>query len=136
MDIQLFTINPTTYEIKWGLVPKVITGINKLVQIVVLSLLEIPGYDVLDPAHGSGIPSMIGDNIDAEDISAVKGEIARKIKKTQSEVIRSQVGLNCPLDEKLIDLKILNISQGESIDEIMVRIRVISAAGKAANVVL
>jgi len=136
MDIQLFTVNPTTNRIEWGVVPKVITGINKLIQIVVLALLEVPGYDVLDPADGSGIPALLGMNVYVDDISSAKGEIARGIKKIQSEIIKYQVGLNCTADEKLSDIKILNITQGEASDEILVKLRVVSAAGKAANVVL
>lgn len=135
MDVQLIKIDPYTRRVSLELSHKPITGVMKLIQIVYLSLMNNPGKDVLSPDRGGGFPSMIGMNIDTEDTTEIFGEIAQRVKKTQTEIIDDQIGLNLEPEEKLRDIAIMEISPGE-IDEIFVRLRVINEAGKVTDLVL
>jgi hypothetical protein len=136
MDIQLIAIDPEDKTVRWGSQPKNITGLSKLVQVVVLSLLNVPGNDVLDPDLGGGLPAMIGSNIDLENQSEVFAEVARRVSKTQREVIAAQVGLDLPSDERLRDIQIVSLTPGASADELLVKLRVVNANGNITDLVL
>lgn len=136
MDISLLEINPDTGAIKLKLGSKQVKGLTKLVQIVVLSLLNVPGKDVLEPEKGGGIPELIGMNFDPTDLTEILGELTRKIRKTETEIMRDQVGLNITSDEKLKEIKIIKVQQGDSLDEISARIRVINELGQQSDVVI
>lgn len=135
-DIQVINVDQTSRRVFFKLYPKKVTGISKLIQIVVLSLLTVPGRDVLDPDLGGGLPSLVGSNIDPNDSTELFGEVAQRVKKAQKEIISAQVGLNEDPEEKLQELQIVSISQGSSADEVFVRVRVINEAGRTADVVM
>ncbi len=135
-DIQVINVDQTSRRVFFKLYPKKVTGISKLIQIVVLSLLTVPGRDVLDPDLGGGLPALVGSNIDPNDSTELFGEVAQRVKKAQKEIISAQVGLNEDPEEKLQELQIVSISQGSSADEVFVRVRVINEAGRTADVVM
>src|SRR5262249_27114815 len=113
-----------------------VTGISKLIQIVVLSLLNVAGKDVLDPDKGGGLPALLGYNFSVDDTTELFGEVVQCVKKTQSEVIAAQVGLNEDPEERLQELQIVEIKQGTNADEILVRIRIINEAGRTADIMV
>lgn len=133
-DIQVIDVDPTTRLVTYGIKPKLVKGVSKLVQIVVISLLNIPGRDVLDPSLGGGLPSLLGSNIDPNDSTEIFGDVVRRIKKTESEVISAQIGINDAPDEKLAELQLVGIKRGDSMDAIYVTIRVINQAGQATEI--
>lgn len=136
MDIQLIDIKPDTREVYFVLRARKVTGISKLVQIVVLSLLNVPGQDVLSPDKGAGLPALVGSNIDINDTTEIYGEIAQRVRKSENEIIADQIGINDPSSEKLSELRIIGIDQGETLDQILVRIRVINQEGLATDIVV
>jgi hypothetical protein len=136
MDCQIVTLDPLTNRVVWGLNSKTVTGISELLQIVVLSLLNVPGQDVLDPNVGGGLPSLIGENIDAENTTEIAAEVMRRVRKTQREVIAQQVGLDLPPESRLRDIQIISIKPGATDDTIDVRLRLINMAGRQTDVVL
>lgn len=135
-DIQMIDVDQITRRVSFKMTSKTITGISKLIQIVVLSLMTVPGRDVLDPEKGGGLPAMIGMNIDPNDSTEIYAEIAQRIKKTQKEVIDAQLGIDDDPEEKLQELQIVSIVKGESIDEVLVRLRIINEAGRASDIVV
>jgi len=135
-DIKVIHRDTTTGRLTFKVSSMPVIGSDLLVQLVVLSLLNTPGKDILDLNNGGGIPEMIGLNIDATDSTEIVAEVTRRIKKTQVEIINAQSGLNVTSDEKLRDLQITGISQGETIDEVLVVIRVINEAGKITDIVV
>lgn len=133
-DISIIDIDPSTGRVSFKVTHKAISGIQKLVQVVVLSLLNSPGKDVLDPAKGSGIPSMIGMNFDASDTQELTAEIVQRVKKTQREVQLDQIGLQLSSEERLRDIQIISVKQGNSVDELLITLRIINEAGRIAQV--
>lgn len=136
MDIQLIQIDPNTGRVTVRMGSKAVSGITKLVQVVVLSLLNTPGQDILDPESGGGLPELVGMNFDASDLTEVMSEVTRRVRKTESEVQASQVGLNLDADERLNEIQIVSIQPGEQIDEILVRLRIVNELGQKTDVVL
>lgn len=136
MDISLIQIDEETKRVSLKMGSKPVTGLTKLVQIVVLSLLNSPGRDILNPDKGAGIPDMIGMNIDPTDLSEVLNELTERIKKSEKEIIQDQIGLNAAASEKLRELRIISVSPGEDLGEVVARIRIINELGQQSDVVI
>ena len=134
MDIQIIQVDPITGRVSFGLQARSITGAEKLTQIVVLSLLNAPGRDVLDPDKGGGLTSLLGYNVGDDSIDDIKSEIVRKVNKTMDEIILSQIGLSIANSEKLREIRVLGVSPGTALDEIIVRLRIINEAGRTTDV--
>lgn len=136
MDISLLQIDPDSRRVTFALGSKPVTGIAKLTQIVVLSLLNSPGRDILSPDRGGGIPDMIGMNFDPLDLTEILSELTRRVRKSETEILEDQVGLNAIPAEKLKELKIISVAPGASSDEVAARIRIINELGQQSDVVL
>lgn len=136
MDISLLKIDDNTRMVTLQVGSKAVTGLTKLIQIVVLSLLNNPGRDILDPDRGAGIRDMIGMNFDPTDLSEILAELSQSIRKSEKEILADQVGLNVISSEKLREIKIISVSPGSSLDEVAARIRIINELGQQSDVVL
>ena len=131
-DFKVFSVDPETNRVTLTppLDPVRVSGKHKLIQIVLLALLTDPGRNVSYPARGSGIPSLIGSNIDPEDPTEVLGDISERLEKIKDEIIDSQSALkNETPSERLQDLLVLNVDVGTQIDEVVVKFRIVSEAG-------
>lgn len=135
-DIKVIQVDPSSRKVSFRVSSLPISGIDLLIQVVILSLLNVPGQDVLDLNDGGGFPEMIGMNIDATDTTEVAAEISRRVRKSQTEIIAAQTGLNLLPQEKLKELFISSIKPGENIDEVLVTIRIINEAGQLTDVVV
>ena len=135
MDLQIIDVDEITRVVSFKISPKKISGISKLVQIVVLSLLNSPGRDVLNPEKGAGLPDLVGSNIDPGESTEMFADIAQRVKKSEKEIIEDQVGVDDAPEEKLSEIQIVSLDT-DKIDEIMVRIRVVNQAGQASDVVV
>lgn len=134
MDIQVIDVDPVTRKVFFKIYTKKVTGIYKLIQIVVLSLLNVPGRDVLDPEKGGGLPSLVGSNIDPNDSTELYADIAQRVAKTESEIINDQIGIPDDPSEKLKELRLIEIKQGENIDEVLLRLRIINQEGRTSDI--
>lgn len=136
MDISLIKVDPNTNLVSFEMSSKPVKGLQKLVQIVAISLMTVPGKDILNPELGAGIPELIGMNFDPTDYSDILGELTRRIKKTEKEVLAAQIGSTAPASEKLTELKIISVGPGTSLDEIYAKIRIINELGQQSDVVI
>jgi len=135
-DIQLIQVDETSRLVTFKVAAKKLSGISLLLQIVVLSLLNISGKDILNPEKGGGLPSLVGGSLDVEDDTEIVADITSRVSKTETEIINGQVGLNISSEESLRELRILDISRGASLDEIFVKLRIINENGRASDVLL
>lgn len=134
-DIQVIDVHPQTRVVSFVIKPKKLTGISKLIQLVVLSLLNVPGQDVLDPDRGGGLPSLLGSNISPNDSTEIFADVVQRVKKSQREIIDAQIGLNDDPEEKLQEIQIVSIDNG-NIDEIFIRLRIVNELGRATDIVV
>ena len=138
-DYQIIRIDPTTRRVTINPPnpPKQISGLNKLIQIIVLAIYNDPGRSVFNPDKGSGLPSLIGANVGASDNSEVLSLISERLEKIREEIIEEQSGLEFEdLEEKLSDLQVVNIDTGVQIDEVIVRLKLITEAGTETSLVI
>jgi hypothetical protein len=136
VDLQLINIHPTSRVVTFKMTAKPITGIMKLVQMVILSLFNVPGRDLLDPEMGGGIPEMIGMNFDQDDLTEILSELTRRIKVTEAEIFKSQIISGVTSEEKLKELKIVSVGPGTTEGEVAARIRIVNALGKQVEAVV
>lgn len=136
MEILVIYIDPATKRVTFRIQPKVVSGVLKLTQIVLLSLLNIPGQDVLNPEEGGGIPELIGFNFGEGELNEIAAEVTRRVRKTEAEVLDQQIGLTIPPAERLREIQIINIEQGDGIDSVFVRLRIINELGQQQDVVI
>lgn len=136
MEIQMIYIDPSTRQVSFRIQPRIVTGVLKLTQIVLLSLLNIPGQDVLDPELGGGIPELIGFNFGDGELQEIAAEVARRIRKTETEVLDQQIGLTVPASERLKEVQIISIEEGGGIDAVIVRLRIVNELGQQQDVVI
>jgi hypothetical protein len=132
-DIAVIKVDPNTRRVSFKLQNKKLSGIDKLVQIVVLSLLESSGQDVLDPDRGGGLNTLVGSNFDPSDPTEILGEVAHRVRKSEKEIIESQLGLDESPESKLSEIQIMGLEQSENIDEVFVRIRIINEVGQISD---
>lgn len=133
-DIKLVEKDPETGVLRLEASSKTVDGIDELIQIVFLSLLNVSGKDVLHPNKGGGIPAMIGYNISDE--NELFASIAEAVSKTEREVLEDQVGLDLNVETKLKELKIKSIDVGENEDTVLVSLQIINEVGRIAEVTI
>jgi len=136
IDTSILQVDEITRRVTLKFSPKGVKGLTKLMQIVVLSLLNNPGKDILDPEVGAGIPEMIGMNIDPQDLTEILSEITRRVRKCESEVINNQIGLDLSSDERLQELRIISVAPGGNTGDVDVTLRIYNELGKHSDVVL
>lgn len=136
MEILLIYIDPSTRRVSFKIQPKIASGVLKLTQIVLLSLLNVPGQDVLDPEDGGGIPELVGFNFGPDEFNEIAAEVTRRVRKTETEVLDKQIGLSILPSERLNEIQIVNIEEGDGIDSVFVRLRIINELGQTQDVVI
>lgn len=134
MDLQVMQVDPITGKVSFGLAARSLAGAEKLTQLVVLSLLTVPGRDVLDPSKGGGLPDLLGYSVGDDSVEELKGEIVRRINKTAAEITLSQIGEDLTDAERLREIRVLGVARGQAIDEIIVRLRIINESGRTVDI--
>lgn len=136
MDIELIKIDDVTRKVSLTMGPRPVKGLTKLTQLVILSLLNVPGKDILDPDWGAGIPEMIGMNLDPGDLSEVLSEITRRVKMTETELLKDQTGLQLDTSERLREVRIISVGPGNNPNEVNARLRIVNELGQQSDVVI
>ncbi len=131
-DIQQIYVDPITRKVIFKTVAKVITGIDELIQVVVLSIVNSPGKDPLDYERGGGLSELIGYNI--TDMAELYAEVARRVTISEREIIERQAGTNIEAEAKLKNLNLLDVTEGDTIDEIFVKLEIINELGRTAKI--
>lgn len=131
-DIQQIQVDPITRKVSFKTTAKIITGIDELIQVVVLTLINSPGKDPLDIERGGGLSELIGYNI--ADASELLADVTKKISDTEREVIERQAGTNIDSEAKLRRLNLLDVTEGDSADELFVRVEIVNELGRIAKI--
>lgn len=110
-----------------GSAPKYVSGINRLIQIVIFYILQNPGRSVLSPQSGSGLRALIGTtNLEGE--QELHAEVTLSVSKMQQDIIDLQATTADPPDEKLAQIVIVSIKASGD-DSAELTLRVINQAG-------
>lgn len=139
-DIKIVHRDPTTgrLTIKIGTPPKLATAQERLVQNFVVMLVNHPGQDVESPKDGGGLPSLIGQrNINPEDPGEMMSELNLVLDATKRKVIEYQIAMAYDEPEsKLRDVQVVGLELGTNIDELELKLRLVSEAGLATDIIV
>lgn len=128
MDVRIVTRDPVTGILAVGIPrpPQYISGIDLLVQIVVIELLTSPGRDINDPESGGNLRSLIGANVAFDDEAEVFAEVRIMISATEQNIKRKQRNVQRPASEKLSRLDLIDIVPDEENSQLEVILRIVS----------
>lgn len=137
MDFPLIVFDEATGIASVGIpkVPRRVTGINKLVQVVVIAILKNGDQDVLNPELGAGLRLMIG-QFNYSDPSLIRVEVIQRVKNIEQQIIAIQTSFNLPASEKLSRLTVLDVVIDANTSAAAVRIKIDSQAGQSTTVVV
>lgn len=139
MDYQVVTFDPITGVASYGIppVPKILKGIQKLVQIVVLSYQRNPGKSVLSPVEGSGLRAAIGTfNYSDNSAAEIRALCVQRTRAVQLEVISRQSPSSGAPSERLRSLTLTNFAFDSTTGRTMLGVKIINEAGDSANVLV
>jgi len=131
-DIKQIDIDSITRKVTFRTSAKMVKGIEELIQVVVLALINSPGKDPLDYERGGGLSELIGYNI--SDTAELFAEVARRVTIAEKEIIERQSGINISSEAKLLNLNLLGVQEGDTVDEIFVRLEIINEVGRTAKI--
>ena len=136
MDLSILYIDPESRRVSLRLSHNTVKGLAKLTQLVILSLMNTPGKDILDPEEGGGLQELIGFGYDGTDLTEIVTEVTRRIRKIENEISNNQIGLEIDPEERLNEIQIMGVGPGEALDEVDVRLRIVNELGQQSDVVL
>lgn len=134
-DLSVLYIDPETKRVSFQMSSRSVSGIDLLVQIVVLALFSSPDTDLLDPQDGGGLEDLISMNIDENDTSEIYAEIARRVSSAQDQIIRNQIGLDISAEEKLRRISIVSVERAD-LDEVKLKLSVENEVGRTRDIVV
>ena len=138
-DYQVISIDEVTRRVSITppFPPRKVEGIFNLIQIVVLAIYNSPGRNVFTPERGSGLPALIGTNLGGSDPTEAIALVTERIEKIKDEIIEEQNSLRRQRpSERLSDLEVVSVDSGSQIDEIVVKLRLISEAGDITTIAI
>ena len=89
--------------------PEFVSGIDKLVQIVALELLNSGGRSIFRPGAGGGLRVLLGTNVDYEDPTELFADVRLTISQVEQNIKTAQVTTLRPPSERLAALQIVDL---------------------------
>lgn len=138
MDFSITTADPVTGIVTVGIptVPKILTGLNKLVQWVTLNFLKDPGRDVITPNAGAGFRAMIGQYNYTFGGNEIQARVILTVKQQQAAIIAQQAAAPGDPNEMLQSLTVENMAFDQNTGDLVVSITVENQAGQTANILI
>ncbi len=114
-DLKVLIPDPATGALTLGLPrpPQYVSGIDKLVQLVVLELLNNGGRSIFQPGGGGGLRALLGTSIDYDDVSELFSDVQVTLSRVEENIKRAQVNTRRPPAERLAQLQIVDIVPDE-----------------------
>lgn len=115
------------------------SGLNLLIQIVVINLLKTPGKDFYEPQIGGGLKKMLeADSVDKVELG-IQANIKKAVAAVEYQIKQSQLGMNYPKSERLASLGISKENRIFILEDsrgIVVNIDISNEAGDRAVIAL
>jgi len=134
-DLNIMNIDPETRRVtfKLNIVPLKTTNLESLVQLCAKTILSTPGRDYLRPEYGGGILALRGTTLNASQLPRVYADIAYIIRYSEETIMHEQVDKLMKADERLKQLRLLNISADLAQGSLQVDVLVVSEAGVSSD---
>ena len=137
-DLKMLLADPTTGALRLGMPrpPQFVSGIDKLVQIVALELLNNGGRSIFDPAGGGGLRALVGTNVDYDDPSEIFSDVRVTLSRVEQNIKNGQVNTTRPPSERLSQLQIVDIVPDEANLEVRVLLGVVNEEQRLGQAVV
>lgn len=137
-DLKVLIQDPTTGALTLGVPrpPEYVSGIDKLVQIVVLELLNNGGRSIFRPGAGGGIRALLGTNVDYDDVSELFSDVQLTLSRVEDSIKQAQTSTSRPPSERLSQLQIVDIVPDESNLAVEVYLGVVNEQDELADAVV
>jgi len=117
-----------------GPYPRMVEGIEKLIQNFVKLLLQRPGSDLYNQDAGGGILSIVGSAIEQGVDGSLSAKISQGVDRAFRFMQKSQsTETNLPPTERILSAELLKLEIDERSTSAAVTIRLISEAGEEAT---
>jgi len=138
VDYKIVTFDPNTGLASIGIpaVQKILTGLDLLVQIVVLSFLRNPGKSVMFPAEGSGLRKDIGQYTYTLTGNEIQLLAVQRTRYVQQEVISRQDPNQGTPYERLQSLTLKNVAFDPTTSNTIMQVKLISEAGDSRDILV
>jgi hypothetical protein len=135
VDIKIYELsdgdNKYTFKLPTG--NSLVTGIDRLAQVISKSLLTTPGSDQWAKQWGGGLDNLVPIMHDLEEVTAsASNKIMFAISKVEQDIINSQLGQDLPDDEVLLSLEVLDI-RVDNFDKVSLYIRIVTVGNVATD---
>ena len=137
-DLKILSRDPSTGALTLGLPrpPEYVSGIDKLVQIVALELLNNGGRSIFSPGSGGGLRALLGINTDYDDPSELFSDVRVAVSQVEQNIRTAQVTTTRPPSERLAQLQIVDIVPDESSLAVQVFLGVVNEEQSLAQAVV
>jgi len=106
--------------------PETVSGIDLLVQVVVLLLLNNGGRSIFQPGRAGGLREFIGQNFDPDDPSELFADLRLMISRAEQIIKEEQEQTHRSPAEKLLSLQLLDIIPDPEQPEIEIIVQVMN----------
>ena len=112
---------------------KTISGIQKLMQLFTMWLLQSPGSDIFNPERGGGLQEMVGVIGTSRNMGPVLATVTRAVQNTVTQMRSAQARVSgLPLSEKILSADVVGIDVFEAQMQARLKVNLRSVAGQAA----
>lgn len=109
---------------------RLVSGIQKLVQLFTKWILQSPGSDIFNPTRGGGLQDIVGQVTTSRNMAPILGVVVRAVSSTTSQIRSAQVNTRgLPLDERLLSAEVVDFKVFDQQMEARVDVLVRSVAG-------
>jgi hypothetical protein len=135
MDLGLIRLNKLTGDVTFeiGDNPPLLTGMNKLVQIVLITMITTSGSDKFDN-YGGGLLSLLGKPLNPNNVSAARSDVSVIVNATQAQILAEQTDPDLPTDERLKQIDLVDVTINTDLLEIEMAIRIINEDDEIAYI--
>lgn len=126
--LKMLTTDPLTGALRIGIPrpPQTVEGINALMQIVALTMLNNGGRAITRPGWAGGLRKLIGANLDGDDMSEVFADLRIMISTIEQLIKEDQVNTNRPPSERLQSLQLIDVTPDDSDLAVLATVAVIN----------
>ena len=136
-DLQVLTADASgALSLGMPTPPRRVSGIDKLVQLVVLALLNVGGRSIFSPGKAGGLRALLGSNIDYDDPSELFADVRLVVSRLEQVIKEDQVLTTRPPSERLAAIQVVDIVPDVSNLEASIVLGVFNEEQKVAQAVV
>ncbi len=137
-NLKVLLRDPATGRLRLGLPrpPVLISGIDLLVQIVVLLFMNNGGRSIVSPGRAGGIRALLGSNIDPNDPAELFADVRLIVSRVEQLIKEEQVRTRRPPSERLQALRLIDIVPDPQNPEIEIIVSVVNEEQQQSQAVV